>query len=210
MKNTQKYLLDAIGDLPLISVSFKPMDFGKNICYGEHERSAYNIYKQVLIGAKAATTEYVATAEDDVIYPKEHFEYRPPKDVFAFDENKWSIFTWRKDAIASFRRRRTMTHLIVSREALIKTLEERFAKYPDPKNIPESIFGEPGRFEAHLGITPLINERYLCPIPSVVFCTEEALAFSSYLGVRKAHSREQTTDIPYWGSVKNLLKLYKI
>ena len=54
MANIQKQLLKAIGDTPIISVSHKPMKFGQNICVGEIGRSTYNLYKQVLIGAKYA------------------------------------------------------------------------------------------------------------------------------------------------------------
>ena len=56
----REQLIRAIGQTPLISVSHKPMDFGENICVGDIGRSVYNIYKQVLIGARAAKTKYVA------------------------------------------------------------------------------------------------------------------------------------------------------
>ena len=150
----------------------------------------------------------MSTAEDDVLYPKEHFDYRPPKDVFAYDENKWSIFTWVKPSLLSFKKRRTMTSLTVTREALVKTLEERFAKYPDPDNIPLPIWGEPGRHEYHLGITPLVHERYDAAVPSIVFSTPEALAYG-HLGHRKAHAPTRTTVVEPWGTAEEILKFYK-
>ena len=81
-KKTSEALLKAAGEVPIISVSHKPIELGKNICVGEIGQSVLNIYKQVLIGCKEATTKYVAMAEDDTLYPPDHFEYRPPEGRF--------------------------------------------------------------------------------------------------------------------------------
>lgn len=207
MKNIQDQILMAVDETPIISVSQKPINFGQNICVGDIGRSAYNIYKQVLIAAKEAKTEYVATAEDDVLYPKEHFEYRPKGDVFAYDTNKWSIYTWTKPPIFSYKPRVNMTSLICRRESLIKTLEERFAKYPDPNNIPTHYFGEPGRFELHLGITGVVKERIQTEVSHIMFSTEEALGFEN-LGFRKAHSNVRANELPDWGTAESVLQVY--
>ncbi len=207
LENTKRQLLEAVGDTPIISVSHKPMELGDNICVGDIGRSAYNIYKQILIGAKAAKTKYVATAEDDVLYPKEHFEHRPEDGVFAYDVHKWSIYTWTQPPFFSYRERRTMTSLIVTRDALINALEERFAKYPDPNSIPERYWGEPGRYDKGLGVKPIPTEQYQAYVPSIVFSTEQALAFDN-LGTRKRHPKVRATELPQWGSAEFILKLY--
>jgi len=213
LANTQKILLKAVNDTPIISVSHKPMTFGKNICVGDIGCSAYNIYKQVLIGAKKAKTEYVATAEDDVLYPAEHFMYRPDKNTLAYDTNKWSIFTWTNPPIFSQRpNRRTMTSLIAPREELIRTLEERYAKYPRQEEIPNSIYeyywGEPGRFEDHLGISKVKSEKFSCSVSSIIFSHPDAFGFG-HLGTRKAHSQIRTTEVKPWGTATDVLKYYK-
>ena len=119
MANTQKYLLDTVGDLPIISVSFKPTVIGKNcknIVIGEQQRSNYMIYKQVLIGVKEAKTKYVAMAEDDMLYHSSHFLYRPSSEtIFSYNINKWSIFSWTSPPVFSYRVRKLMNSLIVSR-----------------------------------------------------------------------------------------------
>ena len=211
--NTQKQLLKAVGDTPIVCVSFKPMTFGTtNICVGEGGRSNYKLYKQVLIAAQAAKTEFVATAEDDMLYSAEHFQYRPKKDVFAYDIAKWSIFSWVKPPIFSYRPRKLMSSLIVTREALIRTLEERYAKYPTLEEASKTIyplyFGEPGRFEHHLGITPLKTEEYTSSVPNIMFSTQEALGYL-HLGTRKAHSKTQADRVEPWGTAEEVLKLYK-
>jgi hypothetical protein len=208
MKNIQDQIIRAVGDTPIVSVSQKPIQFGTNICVGDIGRSAYNIYKQVLVAAKAATTEFVATAEDDVLYPQEHFEYRPTGDIFAYDINKWSIYTWTQPPIFSQKERTNMSSLICRREPLIKTLEERFLKWPDPDKIPHSYFGEPGRFELHLGISGVVKERIKTKFPHVMFSCKESLAFG-HLGTRKAHSKVRVTELAPWGQAEDVLKLYQ-
>jgi hypothetical protein len=78
--NVQRVLLDAIGDLPLISVSQKPMDLGTNICVGDVGSSTQNTWRQFQIGAMEAKTKFVCTAEADCLYPPDYFTYRPPSD----------------------------------------------------------------------------------------------------------------------------------
>ena len=118
-ENTKKALLEAAGDIPIISISFKPMDLGTNICVGDLGQSDFNIYRQVLIGAKAATTKYVAMAEDDTLYHKSHFAYRSQDDSFAYNMNKWSLFTWSIPPIFSNRGRRTLNAMVCNRELLM-------------------------------------------------------------------------------------------
>lgn len=212
MSNVVSQLKKAVGDTPIVSVTHKPMKLGKNIVVNM-ERSVYSIYKQILIGAREAKTKYVATAEDDVLYPPEHFQFRPGEGELAYDLNKWSIFTWYQPPVFSQRKnRRTMTSLIGDRETLIKTLEERYAKYPIRELVPELIsryyWGEPGRFEDHLGISKVNTIKYNSTIPSVVFSTPEALGFNN-LGARKAHDPNRATELPYWGTAEQILKLYK-
>lgn len=215
MANTQKYLLKAIGDTPIVSVSFKPTVIGKNclnLCIGEQPRSNYTIYKQILVGALEAKTKYVAMAEDDMLYSPEHFVYRPPdENTFSYDINKWSIFSWLKPPIFSYRVRKLMNSLITTKDALVKTLEERYAKYPVLEKIPTKFYkmywGEPGRFENHLGITPVKTEEYASLVPNIMFSTSEALGYLD-LGNKKAHSEIRAGKVEPWGTAEEVLKLY--
>lgn len=214
LKNTQEQLLKAVGDTPIISVSFKPTIVGnncQNIVVGEGNRSNFKLYYQILLAVREAKTEFVATGEDDLLYSKEHFEYRPEGDIFAYDINKWSIFSWTKPPIFSYRPRKLMSSLIVRRDALLKTLTERYTKYPIFEEIPENIYkyywGEPGRFEDHLGITKLKTEEYMGAVPNIMFSTKEALGYL-HLGSRKAHSLIQKTVVEPWGSAESVLSLY--
>jgi len=113
---------------PIVSVSQEPMDLGKNIVVPK-ERSMNNIYKQILIGAKAAKTKYVALCEDDCLYVKEHFKRRPTKS-FAYNMNRWNLHLDKE--VFSYWNRIVLSQCIADREDLIKCLEANPGKTSEP------------------------------------------------------------------------------
>jgi hypothetical protein len=205
-------LLKAIGDTPLITVSRKPMKVGHNIL-DTYERTYINIYRQMLIAAREAKTPYVAIAEDDVLYSKEHFSfYRPALDTFAYDRSRWSLYLW-KPELFSLKQRRSNCTLIAPRELLVKALEERFEKYPDQKSyLPnkEKFIGEVGRnnYERHLGLTQWKNEDVYCPVPCIHINHPAGNDFKMN-NTRKRIGEIQAYDIPHWGKAIDISKLYK-
>ncbi len=206
-ENTKKQLLKAINGLPIISVSQKPINLGKNICVGNIGQSIVNIYKQALIGAKKAKTKYIAMAEDDVLYSSEHFNYIPKKDIFAYDKNIWGIYTWVQPPIFSYKGRKNLSMLICERDLFIKAMEERFVKYPNEEKIPLELFGEPGKYERQMGVTVNKWEFYEAKKSSIIFSHSEAVGYK-YLGKRKKLGDKRTDRLPFWGEAKNVLKLY--
>jgi hypothetical protein len=211
MRRIQEKLLETVGDTPIVSVSQKPIDFGKNLCVGNIGMNLYNLYMQVLIAVREAHTPYVAIAEDDMVYSREHFLYRPPTDTIAYDVNKWALFTWKHYVFSKRVGRRVMSMCTAPRELLLNTLEERYTKYPTVESIPERIYkyywGEPGRFEKHAMLTKIKTEMYEASVPSVAFFTPEALGFQ-YLGIRKALGPIQTDVLEPYGSAKEMYEYY--
>lgn len=201
-------LLKVAGDYPIISVSHKPMNFGQNICVGDVGKSYRNLYRQILTGAKAATTEFVAMAEDDCLYTKEHFSVYRPNNAFAFNMSKWSFYTWTDPPIFSLKpNRKTTCAMIAPRKLLIEALEERYAKYPDDNNYPVKLWGEPGRYERQLGVTVRPTEEFWTYDPILVFSHEYAIGFSD-LGKRKRHGYLRAYDVAYWGKAEDIRRKY--
>jgi len=92
-QNIKEDLKKRSGDIPIISVSRKPIDFGENICVGETPVSYTGEWKQLLIGLKAAKTKYVLAAEADCIYPPEYFNFTPPKEKMVYNYNNiWMVW----------------------------------------------------------------------------------------------------------------------
>jgi len=224
--NTKKQLVKAIGDHPLIAVSQKPMSYEswkfdkkvdyENICLGDIGRSHRNIYWQILQGCKAAKTKYVAMAEDDILYSFAHFHtYVPRRNVFAFDMEKLSIFTWTKPPMFSFRtKRRVVNQMIAPRKMLIEAMEERFARVDVLKkegwsdNRINQRWGDPGRYELMLGVTPRETQEFYCEMPSIVFTHPKAFGYETNQGKRKRLGDIKMMEIPHWGRAEDVLKLY--
>lgn len=123
-------LLDAMGDLPLISVSQRPIDFGQNICVGEVGRSAQNVFRQMQIGVAAAKTRFVCPAESDILYPPEYFTFRPPRDdTFYLAMPLWVLFAQRGGGKVFCRKPHgSESSMVVSRDLLLNRLTAMLAK----------------------------------------------------------------------------------
>lgn len=210
-EKVREQIVKSAGEYPIISVSQKPMDFGENICIGERPRGHLEIYRAILIGAKAAKTPYVGMAEDDCFAPSSHWRtHRPPPDRFAFDLNRWGLNTWVTPAVYGYRSRCVVNQMIAPAALLVEAMEERFARFkdvPDPE-VPIKFWGDPGRYESHLGVTVRATEGFAAPDPSVVFSHEAAFGFLNH-GKRKSVGQFARTWLPYWHFAKDMLALYK-
>jgi len=77
--------------LPIVSVSLKPIHFGKNIVFNG-ERGRLTMFKQILSGLENSKSDVIFFAEHDVLYHPSHFEFTPSKkDVFYYNENRWRV-----------------------------------------------------------------------------------------------------------------------
>jgi hypothetical protein len=78
-------------DLPIVSVSLKPIELGKNIVL-DLEPSIVTMHKQIMAGLEATETDVVFFCEHDILYHPSHFLIDPQdKDTFYYNENscKW-------------------------------------------------------------------------------------------------------------------------
>lgn len=192
-----------------VAVSHKPMSM-PSIVVGDVTPSIWQVYMNILIGAKAARTAFVACCEDDSLYTAEHFAYRPPLDTFMYNENRWVITRRlsadgkRRDAFYYWRQRTQMAQCICARDLLIETLEEKFAKYPvSPATTDiakKAGWGEPGRYEKNLKLTPRKRAYFRTDQPNVTFNHSESL-----MGRRQVHDDDpQCADLPPWGEANAL------
>lgn len=201
-------LLEAAGDFPIITVSAKPMlDMpGINIIQ-EPPFNSSNVYRQMLRAAKIANTPYIMIAEDDSLYSREHFtKFRPKPQEFAYNLSRWGIMSWGEPTYFWCDRISNLT-LIAPRELVIKSLEERFEKYPD--GTPDGLTGELGRYKSQrdLGVTPYPAVAFYTTIPVVNFSHPNALCPLEQ-SQQKRRGFVRAYDIPEWGHAKNLIKYW--
>lgn len=174
----------------------------------DKEYSHLQIYRNALRCAQEVSTKYIALCEDDVLYTPSHFEYRPKDDdAFCYNMNVWSIYTWVKPAVFSYKDRINLSGLICRRELFIEAMEERFSKV-DFKRLNLGNWAEPGKYEKNLGITERKVEKFFSDEPLVAFSHETALSFQN-LGKRKKLGNPRALEIPYWGKAEDILKYYE-
>lgn len=176
---------------PIVSVSQEPMDLGKNIVVPKG-RSLSKIYEQVLIGAKEAKTEYVALCEDDCLYTKEHFRYKPKKP-FAYNLNRWLLHLDHEVKCFSHRKGIVLSQCIANREALIKCLE---------KGARDKEMGRMAGEE---------YETFETKEPNLVFCHNKNTSGRRYIG-KDAEPRMELPpyqNVDYWVEKFNKRKDWK-
>lgn len=121
-------LLAELGDRPLVSCSQKPMPgFGSNICVGVQEGGLQSIYRQMLIAATAAETEWVATVEDDSLYPPGYFDHDPGDTDFWMYANVWRL---RRGSARYVPLGLSDGWLFARRAPLVAALEMRLRRHP--------------------------------------------------------------------------------
>lgn len=206
-RKTQFQLLKAAGSTPIISVSHKPINFGNNIV-ADLPRHHLSIYRQALIGAKAATTKYVTLCEDDVLYSPEHFKHRPRPGKFAYNLAYWNIYTWSNPPIFSWKGRRNLGQLTCERDLFIRAIEERFLRWPDDSKVDLGIWAEPGKYERQLDVSVRETEEFWTSPPNIVFSHETALSYQN-LGRRKRLGELRATELPDWGRAEEVRSLYR-
>jgi hypothetical protein len=82
------------------------------------------MFTQILEALKASTAEVIFFCEHDVLYPKEHFDFIPPKkDVYYYDRNWYKVRT--TDDYSIHYEANQLSGLCAYREMLIPEFEER-------------------------------------------------------------------------------------
>ncbi len=182
-------MLSKKGELPVISISQKPMDLGQNICVGDIGLSYINEYKQILAGAKLADTDYVITAESDFLYAPEYFQLEPNGENIYRYNNIWIM--WLQDKNGSFHRKMRSSEgaQVVKRDYFIKILK-RYINNPDPLHSP--YYKQPWSY--------LHGEN-----PCISFKTGDGVSQNTGILYEPDNVSK---NLPYWGDVNKLRETF--
>jgi hypothetical protein len=178
-----------VGDIPIISVTQKPVNLGRNICVGEKPLCYSNAFKQLLIGLKEAKTEFCIAAESDVLYPPEYFTFTPElKDKPYRYTNVWVHFDgrdkfWKKSWSEGAQ--------MCGREHWIKSIERILVN-------PDRWEPEPFKF-----IFTEKDEYSWTGNPVVTFKTRHGVNFKTGYD-----QHNHVTELPYWGTALEIKEKY--
>ena len=121
LNSVRKRLL-RIRDMDIVSVSHKPIDFGRNIVV-EFPSCAESIIRQLFIGAEKSNADLLYIAEHDVLYHGSHFEFVPNlKHHFCYNINVWQVDYLTGKAM--FRMSKRTSQLVVYRDAFLEYMDE--------------------------------------------------------------------------------------
>ena len=182
--------------LPIVSVSQVPMDLGRNICIGNIGHSLQNVYKQVYKGLEVIDTPYVALVEDDCLYVPDHFRYKPNR--IAYNLNRWQLHGDSDQIVYSYRKKPVLSQCIAPTAVLRQCLANRMKL----AEVPKELSGEPGLFEAQLGLPIFPYEVFETHEPNVVICHRKNTSGRKYLG----KDDKPRSELKPWGKAEELLK----
>lgn len=181
--------------LPIVSVSQRPINFGRNICIGEVGVSGFNMCRQVQIACEEAKTDFVISAEADCLYPPDYFDFNPARKDVCYRNTNLYVMGLKRDYF--FRKPEGATHAqVIGREYYLDRLKFLFKGAPqwstEEKNFPKErgykFFDE---FEYYQTTNPVVQIK-----------TDKAMR-------QYTHSdRTPIYNINYWGDSKKFRKRY--
>lgn len=196
-RKVQETLLKNCGGLPIISVSQKPIDLGKNICVGDVGVSGFNMFRQVEIACEAAKRKFVISAEADCLYPPDYFQFIPPREDTCYRDNNLYVMPDKRDFF--FYKKEGATHAqIVGREFYLKILKKLFKEAPkwnpDEKNFPKERWHREDVFDEIL--------YWKGQFPVFQIKTHKGMRYYTH------SDRTPIPSLPYWGEGKKIRKKY--
>lgn len=125
VSTVQKKILEA--DLPIVSVSQKPMKFGKNFVINAPP-GYLTMIKQITMALEESKEKYVFFCEHDCLYPNSHFDFLPENDnVYYYNANVWR-WKYGSSTAITYDRLISLSGLCVNRELALSQYKERLEK----------------------------------------------------------------------------------
>lgn len=122
----QDHILKA--NLPIVSVSLMPINFGENFVLDNLYPNIVTMTKQITKALEESSADYVFFCEHDVLYPLSHFEFTPPRDdIYYYNANVWR---WRypDDVAITYDRLISLSGLCVNRKLALDHYKKRLEK----------------------------------------------------------------------------------
>jgi hypothetical protein len=205
MSAVQSQLLKA--NLPIVSVSLKPIDFGENIVI-DAERGPLTLFRQILAGLEAIKTDIVYHCEHDCLYHPSHFDFTPERDdLFYYNNNLWKVDI--KTGRTLFHYSNHTSQLCAKRSLLLEHYRKRVAVV-EKNGFSRRIGFEPGTNKRKERIDDYWHETWMSEVPNVDIRHSQNLTQSRW---RKDQFRNQkytkgwteSDSVPTWGTLADFL-----
>lgn len=197
--------LESAGDVPIISVSQQPLDFGTNICVGNVGVSDLNAFRQCQLGVQQAKTKYVCPIEADFLYPPAYFQFEPPRDDTLYLMNPIYVLWCQKRHVRRFFKKAVGSEgaavgsegaMVVARDYLLKVFDAMLEGCPQ--------WAPDGAHFHHMLHTGRWGKAQI-DTPIVTLKTDRNMGRKTPIC-----PQSQTLEIPYWGTVQEMFDRYHI
>lgn len=203
MEKCQERILKS--GLPIVSVSLKPIKFGKNIVL-PLERGYLTMFKQILKGLEKIKTDVVFLCHHDVLYHSTHFQFRPFRsNVYYYNLNYWQLRA--SDGHALYYDNRKLSQLCANRQLLIEHYSKRIALV-EKKGYSSRMGLEPGVHNRPERVDDFKAEDWRSEFPNVDIRHDNNLNKTRWLKSefkKVPASWQEADEIPGWGKGKNIL-----
>jgi len=197
--------------LPIISSSYKPMDFGKNVVVPIKE-GVLSMFQRILAALEASDADIVYFCEADVLYHPSHFEFTPPKkDVWYYNENVWKLDA--KSGHALHYDTKQVSGIAVYRETALKHYRKR-VEMVKKNGFSMGMGYEPGTHHRPERVDDSVSEGWKSEFPNVDIRHDGNFSPTRW---RKEEFRNQKytkgwvesdDEIPGWGKTADLIKKF--
>jgi hypothetical protein len=195
-------------ELPIVSVSLKPLNWQKNITL-DLERSKLTMFKQILAGLEASTADIIFFCEHDVLYDPSHFDFMPEKeDVYYYNENVWKVDANNDHKPIHYDCKQTSA-LCAYRETLITHYRERVRRVESDGHSNKMGY-EPGTHNREERIDDLKSESWFSPVPNIDIrhdgnLTKSRWSKEQFRSQRNCKNWQEADEVPGWESYKELI-----
>lgn len=204
----QHQIQQSINGHELISVSLKPLDFGRNITL-DRERGYLTMFEQILAGLEASTADIIFLAEHDVIYHPSHFEFIPPDPAkIWYNTNVWHVRASDGHAV-TYTAKRT-SQLCAYREVLLEHYQQRVERVRR-EGFTYKMGFEPGTHHRKERVDDLKSETWRSDFPNLDIkhgknLTPARWSPDKFRDQRNCQNWRESDTIPGWGKFEEIIK----
>lgn len=200
-KAAQQQLEKSADGLPIVSVSLKPLTFGRNLVH-DGERGYLSMFKQILIGLEALDTDDAFLCEHDVLYSPQHFWFRSPsQDTYYYDLSVWKVDVETGRAV-TYETKQT-SGLCADRKLLIEHYRKRIARV-EAEGFSRRMGFEPGSHNRPERVDDIPSATWRSTTPNLDLrhgtnLTPSRWTPEQFRSRKNCQGWHEDTAVPYWG-----------
>lgn len=200
----RRNILKVTKGMDLVSVSLKPIDFGRNFTL-DMERGKLTMFKQILKALEESNADIIYFLEHDVLYHPTHFQFFPyGDDAYFYNEHTYKVRA--EDGHALFYYCKQTSGLCGYRSLLIEHYRKRVDKV-EKDGYSQHMGYEPGCHSPPRGVDNFKAKRWMSRFPNVDIRHDRNLTAnrwdrSKFRNKNACLGWRETDNIPGWGVTK--------